>query len=214
MTSAGMKDKGFVMTDVNELKGCLERGKLTILPSKRKKRLMALVWLSEHIPPEREYSEKEFNDLLRELHTFEDPALLRRELYDFGLISRSPEGSGYRLNPKHPSLEDLLVKYCGGITEKPTPAIKTGGNAEYNDCDLNAAANFRNRMHAEALERVRRIIPGVTDVVDRYSVEEYFQQMWDYPGAWYTIVAVPERAGSREALIDTIVRDTIAKYTA
>ncbi len=58
---------------------------------------------------------------------------------------------------------------------------------------------------------MRGLRPGVSSVVDRYPVEAYFQQHWDYPGQWYTIVAIPESAGSREALIDTIVRDTLAQ---
>ena len=94
-----------------------------------------------------------------------------------------------------------------------TPA-EAGKTAEHSDRDLDSAADFRNRIHAEALKRVQRICPGITSVVDRYSVEEYFQQIWDYPGAWYTIAAIPESAGSREALIDTIVRDTIAGQRA
>ena len=82
--------------------------------------------------------------------------------------------------------------------------------AAYSDGDLKSAAEFREQIHAEALRRVRQFRPEVTAVIDRYSVESYFQRHWDYPGAWYTIVAIPESAGSREALIETIVRDTLA----
>ena len=82
----------------------------------------------------------------------------------------------------------------------------------YSERDLADAAEFRERIHAQALELVRLTRPEVTEVVDRWPVEAYFQQHWDYPGAWYTIVAIPESARSREALIDTIVRDTLAQY--
>ena len=94
-----------------DLTAFLRDGKLTALPSKRKKRLAALSWLADHIPPEREYTEREFGGLLNELHTFGDPAALRRELYDAALIDRSPDGSGYRLNPGRPSWEELLARY-------------------------------------------------------------------------------------------------------
>ncbi len=36
--------------------------------------------------------------------------------------------------------------------------------------------------------------------------------MWDYPGAWYTVVAVPEGYKSRKALVDTLVKMTVAYY--
>ncbi|MBI2049255.1 MAG: DUF2087 domain-containing protein [Parcubacteria group bacterium] len=41
------------------------------------------------------YTEKEVNELLERFHTFEDPALLRRELYEKGLLGRKHDGSEY-----------------------------------------------------------------------------------------------------------------------
>ncbi len=76
--------------------------------------------------------------------------------------------------------------------------------------DLDAAAEFRNEVHKEALKRVQKIDPRIETVTDPYPVEAYFQQNWDYPGKWYTIVAVPEDAGGRETLIDIIVRESLA----
>ena len=205
------------MTDSNELSAFLKRGKLTGLPSKRKKKLAVLVWLAEHIPPEKVYTEKAFNELLDKLHTFHDPAALRRELVDFSLVTRSPDGKEYRLNPEQASLETLLERYCG---EKALPAPSEEAYRDpyvkppvtYSESDLADAADFRERIHAQALERVRQIRPEVTEVVDPYPAEAYFQQLWDYPGAWYTIIAIPEGFKSREALIDTIVRETLARY--
>ena len=186
--------------DAYELKGFLRHGKLIRLPSNRKKRLAALIWLSEYIAPNKEYTEREFNELLNKLHSFEDPATLRRELCDYGLINRSADGSCYWLNPDRPLREELLAEHGEDRI-----------SAEYSDRDLESAADFRNRIHAEALKRVQQFRPDITSVTGRYSVYAYFQKIWDYPGAWYTIVAIPESAGSREALIDTIVRDTLAQ---
>ena len=89
-------------------------GKLTSLPSKKKKKILALVRLAEQIPVNKEYSEKEFSDLLRTLHTFGDPATLRRELYDYLLINRELDGQRYCLNPECPSTDALIAQYCGG----------------------------------------------------------------------------------------------------
>lgn len=207
------------MIDSSEILAFMKHGKLTGLPAKQSKRILALAWLAEHIPPEKTYTEKEFNRLLNKLHTFNDPAALRRELCDFGLVSRSEDGTAYRLAPDALPPEALIEKYCSEAP-KPTPPPDEAALRDpygkppitYSERDLADAAEFRERIHAQALELVRLTRPEVTEVVDRWPVEAYFQQHWDYPGAWYTIVAIPESAKSREALIDTIVRDTLAKY--
>ena len=81
--------------------------------------------------------------------------------------------------------------------------------SEYSEQDLKYASEFREGVHRDALAIVRKTRPHITEVVDRHPVEDYFQEHWDYPGKWYTIVAIPSGYGSREALIDAIVRDTL-----
>ncbi len=185
--------------DMKELSGFLADGRLTQMPAKQKKRMLALTWVAKHIPAGRRYSEKEFNDLLNLLHSFHDPAWLRRELYDHGLIDRDPAGKEYWLNPEAPSL-----------AEQPAE-VQHSSIADLSGQELSQAAEFRSGIHRQALERVQQICPEITSVIDRYEAADYFQQHWDYPGQWYTVVAVPESAGSREALIDAIVMDTIAQ---
>jgi hypothetical protein len=84
-----------------ELKPYLdEQGRLTAWPSKRNKgrvRQLALSYLASKFECGFLYSERDVNALLREYHTFEDPALLRRELFDRGLLDRVPNGSAYWL---------------------------------------------------------------------------------------------------------------------
>ena len=201
------------MVDIKEIKGYFDHGKLNAYPTKRKKQIIALAWISEHIPADRTYSENDFNALLSELHSFGDPALLRRELFDHYIIERSIEGKEYMLAPDRPSLEELLLKYCGiedkeKKIEDDIPVIFD--DMELSSGDLESASEFRNEIHKEALKRVQKIDPRIETVTDPYPVEAYFQQNWDYPGKWYTIVAVPEDAGGREALIDIIVRESLA----
>ena len=79
---------------------------------------------------------------------------------------------------------------------------------QYSEQDLKYAEEFREEIHKEALAIVRKTRPNITEVVDRHPVEDYFQENWEYPGKWYTIVAIPYGYKSRKALVDQIVRDT------
>ena len=98
---------------LKEIRGYLDRdGRLTQLPVKRKKKLIALCWLADRIPADRTYTEREFNALLNTLHTFGDPATLRRELFDCWLIDREKDGTGYRVSPERPEPEALIERFC------------------------------------------------------------------------------------------------------
>lgn len=81
---------------------------------------------------------------------------------------------------------------------------------EYSEQDLKYAVEFRKEIHREALAIVRETRPNATEVIDRHPVEDYFQKNWEYPGKWYTVVAIPYGYCSRKALVDTIVRDTLS----
>ena len=82
-------------------------GKLTAFPAKRKMKLYALLYLSQKIPTDTDFTEREINDILLDWHSFADPATLRRELYDYSFLDRSRDGKVYRLAPKQPTPEDL-----------------------------------------------------------------------------------------------------------
>ena len=60
--------------------------RLLRLPAARKKRVIVLRRLLELFEPQRDYPEREVNDLLRLAH--EDVATLRRELVDYGFMVR------------------------------------------------------------------------------------------------------------------------------
>ena len=80
---------------------------------------------------------------------------------------------------------------------------------EYSADDLKKAAEFREEIHGEALAKVRAVYPCADRVVDKYPPDAYFQQVWDYPGQWYTVIATPPGAGSRKDLVGAIVRQTL-----
>ena len=60
--------------------------RLRHLPAARKKRVLVLRRLLEQFEPDRDYPEREVNDLLRLVH--DDVATLRRELVDYGFMVR------------------------------------------------------------------------------------------------------------------------------
>jgi hypothetical protein len=83
---------------------------------------------------------------------------------------------------------------------------------ELSSQDLQYASEFREGVHREALEIIQQNHPEITEVVDRWPVEEYYQYNWEYPGKWYLYVAVPAGSGGRQSLIRTIVSDTLDKH--
>ena len=77
-------------------------GHLKEWPSRRNKgrfQQLALAYLAAQFQPGMRYSEKEVNALLNQHHTFGDTALLRRELFERGLVNRVRDGSAYWLVP-------------------------------------------------------------------------------------------------------------------
>jgi len=69
-------------------------GPLATYPGREKRRLIVLRQLAERFSPHRAYNEKEVNAILSA--AYEDHVLLRRQLIDYGLLSRRPDGSEYR----------------------------------------------------------------------------------------------------------------------
>ena len=86
--------------------------------------------------------------------------------------------------------------------------------SKYSEQDLKYAAEFREELHREALSIVRKTRPNADKVIDRHPVEDYFQQSWEYPGQWYTVVAIPHGYSSRKAFVDSLVRDTLSESVA
>lgn len=92
------------MDDFPELRHYLdEHGRLKEWPSRRNKgqvQQKALEYLASKFEPHLYYNEREVNALLNQHHTFGDPALLRRELCDRGLLDRVKNGAAYWLKER------------------------------------------------------------------------------------------------------------------
>lgn len=99
------------MDDLSMLTPFLDaQGRLTALPAKNKKKLMALWYLAQKIESERVYTESEINDLLDDLTTFHDPATLRRELYNKRLLDRTTDCSQYRKAAELPTFAEFMAR--------------------------------------------------------------------------------------------------------
>ncbi len=157
--------------------------------------------------PNRKPSKEQDEDLLR-IFAF----LLERgaEKSTFSTYARKTTAELYRGEPIWKLVGGLLEEGERGGSVEPQP--ESGKMEQYSEQDLQYAAEFREEIHKEALERLNKLHPEIGDVVDRWPVEAYFQQHWDYPGKWYTVVAIPEECKSRKALIDAIVSDTLKQH--
>lgn len=84
-----------------------EDGKLTKYPSKHKYKNLSLLYLASKFEPNTRYTEKQVNETLKLWHTFDDWAMLRRDMYDKRFLGREKDCSFYWLEEKQPSLQDL-----------------------------------------------------------------------------------------------------------
>lgn len=88
-----------------------KENRLTAFPAKRKMKLYALCYLAGKFETGKRYTEREVNDLLNQWHTFEDPATLRRELYNHRFLDRERNSRTYWKEEVQPTFEELEKKY-------------------------------------------------------------------------------------------------------
>ncbi len=91
---------------MKQLKNFLdEEGRLVKFPAKRAMQLEALGYLAEKFQPDRTYTEREVNQLLDQWHCFQDPATLRRALFDHRFLDRDPYGTSYKRTARETAAE-------------------------------------------------------------------------------------------------------------
>ncbi|QWC00190.1 DUF2087 domain-containing protein [Mycoplasmatota bacterium] len=64
-----------------------------VFPKKQKQKYLCLLWIKSLFEKDKYYTEKEINDLLKNIH--QDYVMIRRYLVDFGLLYRKEDGSKY-----------------------------------------------------------------------------------------------------------------------
>ena len=77
---------------INELE------ELVLWPKKSKDKQTVIEWLSKKFKFEKQYSEKEVNQIIKNHHSFNDVPLLRRELISRLFLNRKDDGLVYWKN--------------------------------------------------------------------------------------------------------------------
>lgn len=70
-------------------------GKLKQWPTKRKLQIVGLCFCHNFFEDNREYIEKEVNEILTSIHTFGDYCMLRRDLCDMKFLARTDDNRKY-----------------------------------------------------------------------------------------------------------------------
>lgn len=104
------------------LRDFINDGRLRQIPAQRKKRVVVLRHLLERFVPDRDYPEREVNDLLRPAH--DDVATLRRELVDYGFMTR--DKGIYRIANDLPTRGPTVAQEVGGDETAWLRALLTG----------------------------------------------------------------------------------------
>jgi hypothetical protein len=85
------------------------RGRLIRWPAKASHQTLCLWGLWVFIPAGEIFAEPQINEMLKARHLFGDHALLRRALYDGGLISRTVDGRAYKRIERKPPAEAIAL---------------------------------------------------------------------------------------------------------
>ena len=91
-------------------------GRLVRWPTKRAVQVLVLWCLWLRFDTKRRYSEREVNEVLNAHHHFGDHCLLRRELIDMKLLTRTPGGAEYRKVQARPDAQ--VVALLGALRQR------------------------------------------------------------------------------------------------
>ena len=91
------------------------QGRLSSWPAKASLQSVCLWVLWSKLPPRQSLTENELNQQIRANHLFGDHALLRRELCNQGLLTRTADGREYRRVERQPAVEAIaLIRHLSG----------------------------------------------------------------------------------------------------
>ncbi|GAA5786986.1 DUF2087 domain-containing protein [Chitiniphilus shinanonensis] len=91
------------------------QGRLQAWPTKHSHRAPCLWVVWSHLPPRQAMSEREVNDAIRAVETLGDHLLLRRQMVDDGMLTRTADGAVYRrVEQAPPPLARALLAALAG----------------------------------------------------------------------------------------------------
>lgn len=76
-------------------------------PSKRKQQVISMLYLADKFDADNKYTESEINDILDQWATFNDRAMLRRDMINTGILGRKTDCSEYWVNSPVPTFESF-----------------------------------------------------------------------------------------------------------
>ncbi len=108
------------------------RGIMSRWPKKTSQQKLALWWCWAQIPARCELPEREVNEILKRFNAFGDHVLIRRELIDWGMVSRSADCRIYRrIETRPPAEAATLIRHLAervraGVPPRPSnrPGLK------------------------------------------------------------------------------------------
>jgi hypothetical protein len=80
-----------------------DRGRVARWPVRRAQQLLVLEHIAAQIEDGVTWDEVALGRMLEDLHAFNDPARIRRELVDLGVLARKRDGSAYWKRPPEAS---------------------------------------------------------------------------------------------------------------
>lgn len=106
--------------NLNKLKRYLnENFQVKTLPSKLSQQELIIYYIWEFIDENKVFSEIELNKYLNRFHTFGDSALLRRYMFEYGLLSRSKDCLDYKkLKPEIPKPIIKIIEFAKEISKQ------------------------------------------------------------------------------------------------
>ncbi len=139
-------------------------GPLSTFPSREKRRLIILKQISSRFSPDRVYNEKEVNSILSAI--YEDYILLRRQLIDYGFLSRLRDGSEYWVTSTatDPGEESATGKEVESMDERRKELIR-----EYKETPRPMGVfQIKNNTNGKLLLLKAMDIPGI---INRHHLE-------------------------------------------
>lgn len=97
------------LDEVSLLKGYLDAdGHLTLMPSKKIKRIAALCYLADRLPEDLPMDKASLYEKVNELQFFCDPSVLCKELYENQLLIKGTEMGTYLISHNRPTFQSLV----------------------------------------------------------------------------------------------------------